>query len=324
MSQEQLAEEIDIDLAVETSGLTKRYGNLVALGGLDLNIPIGSVYALIGPNGAGKTTAFQILATLLEPSSGEAYIFDIDPITHPYEARRVFGYMPDFFGVYDDLKVSEYLLFFAAAHKIPAIRRDKIASDLLELVELSHKKDAFVDSLSRGMKQRLGLARALVHDPKLLILDEPASGLDPRARVELRELIKQLQRMGKTVLISSHILLELEEVCDHVGILEAGQLLAQGPPSEMLANYREAKAYVVRLRDPADAPRLNDVLGASGLVSSARFDDNVCAFAFNGTEEEAADLLSAIIGYGVAVTEFVQERANLEDVFMRITKGIVQ
>lgn len=322
--QARAMEDAGPDLAVETTGLTKRYGNLMALDGLDLQVPVGSVYALIGPNGAGKTTTFQILATLLEPSAGEAWLFDVDPVAQPYEARTLFGYMPDFFGVYDDLKVDEYLLFFAAAHRIPPARRRAIADDLLELVDLAHKRESPVDSLSRGMKQRLGLARALIHDPKLLILDEPASGLDPRARVELRELIKQLQRMGKTVLISSHILLELEEVCDQVGILEAGRLLTQGPPSEMMASYREAQTYLVRLADPADAARLDAVLRGWPMVTSARFDGQACAFTFTGTGSDASDLLAQIVGQGVRVTEFTQEKANLEDVFMRITKGIVQ
>lgn len=322
--QAEVAPEVGVSLAVETRGLSKRYGSLMALEGLDLEVPSGSVYALIGPNGAGKTTTFQILATLLEPSAGEAWLFDIDPVTQPYEARKVFGYMPDFFGVYDDLKVDEYLMFFAAAHKIAPSRRKAIAQDLLELVELAHKRDSPVDALSRGMKQRLGLARALIHDPKLLILDEPASGLDPRARVELRELIKQLQRMGKTVLISSHILLELEEVCDHVGILEAGRLLMQGPPSEMMAAHRDVQTYIVKIAEGAEVSRLDEVLRGSSMVTSARFEGQVCVFTFTGTESDASDLLAAIVGNGIRVTEFVLDKANLEDVFMRVTKGIVQ
>ncbi|MGH2768624.1 MAG: ABC transporter ATP-binding protein, partial [Actinomycetota bacterium] len=197
--------------AIWTEGLSKSYGSLEAVHDLNLSVPAGSVYALVGPNGAGKTTTFQILATLLRPTSGRARIKGRDATSEPYEVRRLLGYMPDFFGVYDDVRVEEYLDFFASAYRMPADQRKRVVADLLELVDLSHKSEAFVESLSRGMKQRLGLARALVHDPQVLILDEPASGLDPRARVEFRELVLELQRMGKAVLISSHILSELEE-----------------------------------------------------------------------------------------------------------------
>ncbi|MFL7790503.1 MAG: ABC transporter ATP-binding protein, partial [Anaerolineae bacterium] len=218
---------------VETRGLVKRYGRLMAVKGLDLVVEEGAVFGFVGPNGAGKTTTMRILATLLRPTSGEAWVAGCSVYKQRRDVRRAIGYMPDFFGVYGDMRVWEYLDFFSACYEIPADARRQLVGDLLELVDLSHRRDDYVDALSRGMKQRLCLARALAHDPKVLILDEPASGLDPRARVEIRELLRELQAMGKTIFVSSHILSEIEEVCTHIGIIEAGQLVATGTMEEM-------------------------------------------------------------------------------------------
>ena len=200
-------------------GLTKWYGSFLALDGLDLTLDKGDLFGFIGPNGAGKTTTMKILATLLLPTEGEAFVGSYDVVRQPDEVRHMVGYMPDFFGTYAEMRVSEYLAFFAAAYRVPSGERNKVVSELLELVELSHKAEEVVGALSRGMQQRLGLARALVHDPQVLILDEPASGLDPRARVEMREILKQLRSMGKTILLSSHILPELADVCNRIGVI---------------------------------------------------------------------------------------------------------
>ncbi len=310
--------------AIETMGLTKMYGNLTALSDLNLSVPAGSVFALVGPNGAGKTTAFSILATMLQPTAGVARIFGEDPINDPMSVRGLMGYMPDFFGVYDDVRVGEYLDFFAAAYKVPVVRRAGLISDLLELVDLGHKREDFVESLSRGMKQRLGLARALIHDPALLILDEPASGLDPRARVELREMILELKSMNKTVLISSHILSELEEVCTDIGILEAGKLLVQGPPSQMLAEARPVLAYSMRLADGYDPDKVLKTLSEDPSVIDAALVEGRIEITISGDDNEASDLLGRLIKKRLRIVEFTQTKASLEEIFMKTTKGIVQ
>src|SRR5438105_1177712 len=225
-------------LIIQTINLTKRYGKLVALSGLHLNIEEGECFGYIGPNGAGKTTTIRILATLLQPTWGEAKICGF---TVGYESRKIrplIGYVPDFFGAYEDMVVQEYLEFFASAYNITGQQRTRVVGDVLELTDLSYKRDALVDSLSRGMKQRLSVARVLLHDPKVLLLDEPASGLDPRARIEIRELLKELKRMGKTILISSHILHELSELCNTVGIIERGKLLFAGTVREAITRAR--------------------------------------------------------------------------------------
>ena len=312
------------DLALETRALTKTYGSLNAVDGLDLVVPRGSIYGLIGPNGAGKTTTFQILSTLLLPTSGRAAVCGKDPTTEPYEVRSRLGYMPDFFGVYDDLRVDEYLDFFAGAHRLPRSSRPGLISDLLELVELSHKRSDFVESLSRGMKQRLGLARAMLHDPEVLILDEPASGLDPRARVELRELMLELQRMGKTVLISSHILSELAEVCSYVGILEAGRMVVEGRPHEILSEVRHSRGFRARFVDTEAAVRGRAVLESSALVSEVSSSDGVCELLFSGNDQAVAELLAQLVASGTGVVEFSEVRSSLEDLFMTVTQGVVR
>jgi len=239
------------DPVVQTNGLTKKYGAFTALHELDLAIERGSIHGFIGPNGAGKTTTMRILATLLEPTSGQAWVGGYPVTEAPLEVRKRIGYMPDFFGVYDNMKVWEYLDFFAAAYHVPEVKRKGMIGDLLALVDLSAKRDNFVEELSRGMKQRLCLARTLVHEPELLILDEPASGLDPHARIELRELLKELRALGKTILVSSHILTELAEMCTHVAIIERGHLLVSGEVSRILAAMQPARDIYVRVLDRA-------------------------------------------------------------------------
>ena len=314
----------EVPAAVETIALRKTYGSLVAIDHLDLRVPVGTIYGLIGPNGAGKTTTFSVLSTLLTPTSGAAAVMGADPVSDPESVRRVLGYMPDFFGVYDDVKVREYLDFFAAAYRLPPAQRRSIVSDLLELVDLSHKADSFVDSLSRGMKQRLGLARSLVHDPQVLILDEPASGLDPRARVELRELMLQLQRMGKTVLISSHILSELEEVCTYIGILEAGRLLVQGRPSEIAMGGETGRGFRVRLADADATDRAVDLLNQRTEVTRAAGQGGICTFTLSGDDSTGAAVLAALVAAGIPVVEFTEIHTGLEELFMKVTKGLVQ
>ena len=287
--------------AISTTALTKRYGSLTAVDDLTLEIPKGSVFGLIGPNGAGKSTTFSILATLLTPTAGTVSVGGADPVKEPMEVRRRLGYMPDVMGVYDGLRVDEYLEFFAAAYKLPRATWPDLVSGLLDLVDLSVKRDAFVDSLSRGMKQRLSLARALVHDPEILILDEPASGLDPRARIDLRGLLAELSTMGKTVIISSHILAELEEMCSHVAILEAGRLLASGTPREIADRISGHRTVLVRL--------------AGGVEQRHTVADEF---------DQAALIRRLVVDEGLPVIEVREADAGLEDLFMRVTKGIVQ
>jgi ABC-2 type transport system ATP-binding protein len=289
------------ELAIRTEGLTKRFGDLFAVDHLDLEVPRGSVFGLIGPNGAGKTTTFAILASLVSPTHGTVEVGGLDPGADPRGVRRMVGYMPDVMGVYDGLRVGEYLEFFAAAYRLPHDRWPALVDGLLELVDLSGKRDAMVDSLSRGMKQRLSLARALVHDPDILILDEPASGLDPRARIDLRGLLGELAGMGKTVVISSHILAELEEMCSHVAILEAGRLLAQGPPGEIGAGLAGRRTVIVRL--------------AGGEIHRHEVADEA---------EQAALVRRLVVDEGLAVVEVSGADGGLEDLFLRVTKGVVQ
>ncbi len=288
-------------VAVRAQQLTKRYGSLLAVNQLDLVVPRGSIFGLIGPNGAGKSTTFAMMATLLRPTSGRITVMGADPSQKPRTVRRRMGYMPDNLGVYDNLRVDEYIEFFAASYGISRAEWPALIDGLLELVDLSVKRSSMVNSLSRGMKQRLSLARALVHDPELLILDEPASGLDPRARVELRELLKTLNTMGKTIVISSHILAELEEMCTDIAIMEAGKLLAAGPPREILSRLGGARTVRVRF--------------ATGATE---------AFTVTDDAEQAALLRRLLVDEQRDVVEFVEESGGLEQLFMSITEGVVQ
>jgi ABC-2 type transport system ATP-binding protein len=313
--------EPETEAVVQTFGLTKVYGTTAAVDHMDLRVSRGAVYGLIGPNGAGKTTTFSILATLLAPTSGAADVCGFDPMVEPYEVRRVLGYMPDAFGLYDDIRVAEYLDFFASAYRLPAGQRKSVVPDLLELVELSHKAGEYVESLSRGMKQRLGLARALIHDPEVLILDEPASGLDPRARQEFRELVLELQRMGKTLVISSHILPELQQMCSHIGVLEGGRLLAEGSPEDILSKIGTGRSYRVKLASPGSEAQALEVLEARELVSGAACESGLCEFVLAGGDDQAADVLTALTAAGIRISEFAETKTDLEDLFLKITGG---
>ncbi|WP_235588728.1 ABC transporter ATP-binding protein, partial [Sporosarcina koreensis] len=231
---------------IEIKGLTKKYGQFTALDELNLTLDEGTVFGFVGANGAGKSTTFLIVSTLLQPTSGDVFIDGVSVREKPADIRKLIGYMPDFFGVYDQLKADEYLDFYGASYGIPEEERKKLIPQLLELVNLSHKRYSYVDLLSRGMKQRLCLARCLIHDPKVLILDEPASGLDPRARIEMRDILKTLKGMGKTILISSHILPELAEMCDEIGVIDNGKLIAHGSVAEIQKKLQGEKTITVR------------------------------------------------------------------------------
>ena len=305
---------------IQIQDLRKRYGRMEALKGLTLELEKGTVFGFVGPNGAGKSTTMSILATLLAPTSGKAYVGGYEVTKHPREVRKLIGYMPDFFGVYDNLTAEEYLEFYAANYDIPAARRKVIIPQLLELVNLNHKRDAYVDSLSRGMKQRLGLARCLVHDPEVLILDEPASGLDPRARIELREILKELRNMGKTILISSHILPELAEMCDVIGVIEEGKLVAFGRVDEIYTKMREKRVIRIRLLD-----RLEETIAflrEQPSVSSVSREGNGVAVGFSGDDEQQVELLRNLAAAGFSVASFSEEKGDLEEIFLEITKGV--
>jgi ABC-2 type transport system ATP-binding protein len=345
---------------VETRNLTRRYGPTLALDHLNLEIPQGAIFGFIGPNGAGKTTTMRILTTLLTPTDGEAWVAGRSVLKEPLGVRKVVGFMPDFFGVYDNMKVWEYLDFFGRSYGVPPARRAHLIGELLDLVDLSHKRDSFVMTLSRGMKQRLSLARTMIHDPALLILDEPASGLDPRARIELRELLKELRALGKTVMISSHILTELAEMCSHIAIIERGRLLAAGDVQTILRSLQPHRTLEVRVLDGAaraeellrahenvlDVRRADDVelaaehdaplstaddmpgVEAPAQSSAASISNPLAPLTllvdYTGDERGMGAMLSRLIAEGVVVTRFAEQSSDLEDIFMHVTKGIVQ
>lgn len=306
---------------IQTEGLSKRYGKVNALKNLDLEVDKGSVFGFIGPNGAGKSTTMLILATLLEPTAGRAFVGGYDVLRHPRKVRKLIGYMPDFFGVYDQFKAAEYLDFYAASYGIPKPDRHTLIPQLLELVNLSDKGEAYVDSLSRGMKQRLGLARCLVHDPELLILDEPASGLDPRARVEFREILKELRDMGKTIMISSHILPELADLCDDMGVMENGELVAYGNVKAITAQLQTGSVVELRVLD-----RMAETVTFLGdhphVTRVEEESDGLLRVGLEGDENEQAALLRQLIQAEFPVVRFHAAEKNLEDVFMEITKGV--
>ena len=306
---------------IETRKLTKYYGPLAALVDLDLSIPAGDIFGFIGPNGAGKTTTMRILATLLQPTSGQAFVAGLDVLAQGKNVRRVVGYMPDFMGVYDDLKVYEYLEFFAAAFGVERRKRKPIIDGVLELTDLTGKRTAGVDSLSRGMQQRLQLARVLIHDPKVLILDEPASGLDPRARIEIRELLRELKRMGKTIMISSHILSEMEEMCDHIGIIEHGQLVFSGTMEQI--RRRMGIASKVRVRVAGAPERAVEVLQALPDVLAAELRDDHISVTFREGKSDDGAIARSLVGANLGVLELVAERLKLDEAFLQLTQGIV-
>jgi ABC-2 type transport system ATP-binding protein len=314
--------------AIEIEGLTKQYNRLKAVDNISLTVEEGAVFGFIGPNGAGKTTTMRILTTLLQPTSGRARVAGCDVMKDPRSVRRYVGYMPDFFGVYDDLKVWEYLDFFAACYNVPAAKRTSLVADLLALIDLEHRRDDFVESLSRGMKQRLCLARALAHDPQILILDEPAAGLDPRARVEIRELLRELHNMGKTIFLSSHILLEVAEICTEIGIIEAGKMVASGNLAEMQARLRQHRTIKMRLLgDSVEKARsvLEQTMGVQNIgdESPPKGADWHLQVDFAGDEAAVSALLARLVESGVPVISFWEEGGDLEDLFMQLTEGIV-
>jgi ABC-2 type transport system ATP-binding protein len=307
--------------AIETRNLTRRYGKVTAVDRLDLQVPAGALYGLIGPNGAGKTTTLRMLAGLLEPTEGEI-VLNGEVANHDWrDLRRQIGFMPDFFGVYEDMLVWEYLDFFARCYGIERQRREQITDELLELVDLAEKREAYVQTLSRGMQQRLCLAHALVHDPQVLLLDEPASGLDPRARVEMRELLRELGAMGKTIVLSSHILSELAELCDSVGIIERGRLIASGSLEEIRRRVRQDRTLQVR--------PLGDLEGAEQAIAGHPGVREVYAVngslevRFVGDDEAAAGLLEALVGRGVRIVSFSEVMSDLEEAFLKLTRGEV-
>ncbi len=309
------------DLVVDISNLFVFYGKQPAVRDLSLRIPRGEVFGFIGPNGAGKTSTIKVLATLVKPTSGTVLVHGFDVVREPYRVRQVVGYMPDSFGVYEDLTVTEYLHFFAAAYRIERAKRKAVVADVLTLTDLTEKADAPVDALSRGMKQRLGIARVLLHDPALLLLDEPASGLDPRARIELRELLKELKAMGKTILISSHILHELSQFCTRIGIIEAGQLVAEGDVKEIYRALGLQRLVHVQLANRSDSL----VAGIQAIpgVAAVELDTDRIAIRIREDELAVEELLERIHALGARIQMFQPEAMDMETAFMKLTRGKV-
>ncbi len=303
--------------------LTRNYGQFVALDHLNMTIADGELHGFVGPNGAGKTTTMRILATLLKPTVGSATLDGVDVVKNPKEVHKLMGYMPDFFGVYDRLKTWEYLDFYARCYGFGYRDRMNMIDSLLELVNLTDKRDSYVDVLSRGMKQRLCLARALIHDPRLLILDEPASGMDPRARAEMKNILRTLKGMGKTVLISSHILPELSEMCDALTIIDHGKLVFSGSVDELNRHMNGNAPLLIRLASTADeacmrsaAALIRQQPGVTGVGQEA---DNGLTVAFDGDDQAAAALLRQLV-QAAPVVDFHRAPLNLEKVFMEVTR----
>ncbi len=307
---------------IEVINFTKHYGDFIAVDDLSFSIGQGETFGFIGPNGAGKSTTIRFLATLLRPTSGEGRVAGYSVTAEPMSVRRVIGFMPDDFGVYDGMKVWEFLDFFAVAYEIPRSYRKKIIGEVLELLDLTHKRDDYVNGLSKGMKQRLCLAKTLVHDPPVLILDEPASGLDPRARLEMKALLNELRQMGKTILISSHILSELADFCTSIGIIERGKLLAAGSIRDIQQQIRSHRVIKVRVLDES-TDRAAELLRNDTSIRTVESYDHTLSAEFEGQDQDMARLLDRLIQSGVAVQSFAEEPLSLEEVFMMITKGIV-
>lgn len=308
---------------IETINLTKRYGDLMALANLNLQIEQGDCFGFIGPNGAGKTTTIKILATLLKPTWGEARIdgLSVGPV-HAREVRGIIGYVPDYFGSYPDMVVREYLEFFAASYDIHGAQRKTVIDDVLNLTDLGYKADVEVNSLSRGMQQRLSVARVLLHDPKVLLLDEPASGLDPRARIEIRELLKELHRMGKTILISSHILLELADLCDKIGIIERGEIRFTGTVHEIMERARVGLVLNVAVAERTEAAM--ELIGSLPGVTDTEQSDGFLRVMLDTATGDPSAIAERLVASGFRLTRLEEEKVNLEMAFMRLTKGLVQ
>ena len=312
---------------VRLEAVEKRYRDVHALRSVDLAIARGDAFGFIGPNGAGKTTTLKILATLLRPSSGRALVCDIDVARRSDEVKPLIGYMPDVLGVYDDMLVQEYLEFFAAAYRIHGEKRRKVIDNVLELTDLGGKRDAQVRSLSRGMGQRLGLARVLLHDPQVLLLDEPAAGLDPRARIEFKELVLELRRLGKTLLISSHILSEIGEMCNTIGIIEQGRMLFAGSIEEVQKKVRPGTRVQIRLREEPEAGRTHaeamEILRGHPSVEALRPAEKGFEVLLRPGCEDASVVSQDLASRGFRILHFAEEAVDLEEVFLHVTKGIV-
>ena len=305
---------------IKTHDLTKKYGDLFAIQSIELSLSEGDVFGFIGPNGAGKTTTMRILATLLNPSWGEAYICDYSIYNSPRDIRRLVGYMPDFFGVYDDMKVIEYLEFFAAAYRIKGVQRRKVCDEKLQLVDLDFKRHAYANTLSRGQTQRLGLARVLLHDPQVLLLDEPLSGLDPRARIEMRNLLRQLGEMGKTIVVSSHILPELGDVCNKIGIIERGVMSINAEVAEVMKRVRRQTVLKVVVTENMDAAA--KLIADHQIVKSVESQNGQLTVALREGVDDYSDLPSLLVNNGLKLSLFREDELNLETAFMALTKGM--
>lgn len=306
---------------LKINNLCKNYGKFKAVDNLSLHIPKGEIFGFVGPNGAGKTTTMKIVSGLLNATSGEVYVGGINAFKNSKELKRKIGYMPDFFGVYDDLKVMEYLEFYASIYKIKGQERTKICNDLLQLVDLSDKREAYVDSLSRGMKQRLCLARSLVHNPDLLVLDEPASGMDPRARVEMKEILRTLKGMGKTIIVSSHILPELAELCTSIGIIEGGKIVISGTVEEIMNKVYNTKTLRIKVLDNLEEA-INILREYPNLDNIDKISDTTIEVSIDGDEKHMSTLLKRLIENNIPVVTFNLLDGSLEDVFMRVTATV--
>ena len=307
--------------AVQTTDLTRMYGSMVALSNLNLTVNRGDLFGFIGSNGAGKTTTLRILATFLAPSSGKAEVLGHDVVKDADAVRHTIGYMPDFFGVYKDMEVTEYLDFFGACYKIPSAQREKTVNDVLELVGLTEKRGALIGALSRGMQQRLGLARVLIHDPQLLLLDEPASGLDPRARIEMMAILQELQRLGKTIIISSHILSELQTLCNRVAIIEKGKLIYSGPVQGVRDQMSNGQVYWVLVS--GDSAKALEILKGRKEIQEVVPSDGQLKVTF-GNDVDPGFLAEALVQGGVRIKGLWEDELGLEEVFLRVTRGETQ
>lgn len=306
---------------IKTIKLTKKYDDMYAIRDIDLDLGQGDLFGFIGPNGAGKTTTMRIVATLLEPTEGEAYVCDYSIYTHPKEIRRLVGFMPDFFGVYDDMTVIEYLEFFAAAYRIGPQARRKRCNEMLDIVDLDFKRDAYANTLSRGQTQRLGLARTLLHDPAVLLLDEPLSGLDPRARIEMRALMRRLGAMGKTIIVSSHILPELADVCNKVGIIDSGKMIACDDVASIIKRVSPNTTLLIDLVKPQDSAKAIDTISAVPMVDHVAVDGAKLKVTLKPGVEDYSTLSMLLATQGIPFTKFAAEEINLESAFMAFTKG---
>lgn len=306
---------------IRTVNLTKKYGDMFAIKGINLELEEGDLFGFIGPNGAGKTTTMRIIATLLTPTYGEAYVCENSIYTDPKEIRRLVGYMPDFFGVYDDMTVIEYLEFFAAAYRIGGPERRKRCDEMLDVVDLDFKRDAYANTLSRGQTQRLGLARVLLHDPQVLLLDEPLSGLDPRARIEMRNLLRKLGQMGKTIIVSSHILPELADICNKVGIINRGEMSFNDSIAELIRTVRPKRVLEIEVSQTERRDEAREFLNQHSAVDGVALQDAIFDVTLTSDADDYSQLASDLVAAGFSLRRFAEKDTNLESAFMALTKG---